>query len=360
MTNLVIGGGLAGAAVAIRLAQAGREVVLLEREAGPHDKVCGEFLSFEAVDALRSFSLDPIEFGAAQIDRLTVCSGSRRTETALPFTALSLSRRVLDEALLERAIAAGVVVRRGVRASTVERCGEHWSVSTSDGDLAADQVFLATGKHDLKGRKRPPGPQNDLIGFKQHLRLAAPMDGVVELHLFDGGYAGLEPVEGGLANLCLVVRKRSLAAVGNDWDALLTQLRRAGPHLAARLEGATAQTARPLAIAAIPYGHVRDTSDGLWRLGDQAAVIPSFAGEGMAIALHSANVAADFALAGRTPAAFQQALARSLRAQVARATAISRMIVTPPGRALAGAALSLAPGLAVAVAKGTRLKGARI
>jgi flavin-dependent dehydrogenase len=270
---------------------------------------------------------------------------------------LSLSRRVLDEALLGRAIAAGAQVRRGVRVTGAGRRGDGWGVRTTAGDLAASEVFLATGKHDLKGARRPPGRQNDLVGFKLHLRLAAPLEAEVELHLFAGGYAGLEPVEDGVANLCLVVRKRVLAAAGGDWDRLLAGIRRQCPHLEARLDSAAALNPKPLAVAAIPYGYVCPRSDGLWRLGDQAAVIPSFAGEGMAIALHSAQRAADFALAGRSPEAFQRALAEDLRAQVGRATLVSRTIVTPLGQALAGAALAVAPGLAAVVAKGTRLRG---
>jgi flavin-dependent dehydrogenase len=357
VTNLVIGGGPAGAAVAIRLAQAGREVVLLEREAGAHDKVCGEFLSFEAVDSLRALGIDPLDLGAVAIDSLEVCIGGRRSRTALPFAALSLSRRVLDAALLERAATAGASVRRGTRATGADRHGDGWVVRTASSDMPATEVFLASGKHDLKGARRPPGRQNDLVGFKQHLRLAEPLGRQVELHLFDGGYAGLEPVEAGLSNLCLVVRKKVLAAAGGDWDALLTSLRKRCPHLDARLDGAASLTPKPLAIAAIPYGYVCHRSDGLWRLGDQAAVIPSFAGEGMAIALHSARRAAEFALAGRTPDAFQHALADELRAQVGRATLVSQVIVTSWGHALAGLALNVAPGLAGAVAKGTRLKG---
>ncbi len=358
MTSVVIGGGLAGSVVAIRLARAGREVVLLEREAGAHDKVCGEFLSFEAVDSLRELGLDPLDLGAVAIEALSVCIGDRRIRTVLPFAALSLSRRVLDEALLRRAAAAGAQVRRGVKATGAERRGDGWMVRTSNEDLAASKVFLATGKHDLRGARRSPGQQNDLIGFKQHLRLAGPLGPQVELHLFAGGYAGLEPVEGGLANLCLVVRRSVLAAVGGDWDRLLMRIRAQCPHLETRLVGAAALAPKPLAIAAIPYGYVRVGSDGLWRLGDQAAVIPSFAGEGMAIALHSAKLAAEFALAGRGADAFQHALAVGLRAQVGRATLVSRIIVAPWGQALAGVALTVAPGLAGAVAKGTRLKGA--
>ena len=39
--HLVIGGGLAGSMVAVRLAAAGREITLLERERTSHHKVCG-------------------------------------------------------------------------------------------------------------------------------------------------------------------------------------------------------------------------------------------------------------------------------------------------------------------------------
>jgi len=51
--NLVIGGGPAGSMLALRLAGSGREVRLLEKEREPHHKVCGEFLSAEAVEYLR-------------------------------------------------------------------------------------------------------------------------------------------------------------------------------------------------------------------------------------------------------------------------------------------------------------------
>jgi flavin-dependent dehydrogenase len=353
---LVIGGGPAGAGLAIRLAQAGRAVTLLERETGPHDKVCGEFLSYEAADSLRRLGVDAHALGAVPIDRVAVCAGTRRTETALPFTALSLSRRVLDEAVLARAAAVGAEVRRGVRVTALSRNGA-WRAQGEGGEgFEAATVFLATGKHDIRGWKRPRGRQGDLIGFKVHLRLfgAHALDRLIELHLFPGGYAGLELVEEGRANLCLVVRRR---AFGGRWEALFERLLRASPHLARRLDGAEAEAPKPLAIAAIPYGYVRTRSEGLWRLGDQAAVIPSFAGEGMAIALHSAELAADFALAGRGPDDFQRTLARHVRVQVAGATLVSQALVRPALQGLIGSALAVAPGLARLVARRTRLNG---
>ena len=65
---LVIGGGLAGAGLAVTLASAGRAVTLVERETQPHHKVCGEFVSAEAMLYLRDLGLDLESLGAVRID----------------------------------------------------------------------------------------------------------------------------------------------------------------------------------------------------------------------------------------------------------------------------------------------------
>jgi flavin-dependent dehydrogenase len=330
-----VGGGLAGGAVAAHLARAGRDVLVLERTAGPHDKVCGEFLSYEAQEELQSLGLDLRSLGAVPIRGATVAHPFGRCATALPFEALSLSRRVLDEALLSRAGAAGAQVRRSVRATTLERTGEAWSVQVEGaGNLTAREVILATGKHDLRGRRRPVGRQSDLLAFKMYWTLAQPkaLEGRVELHLFPDGYAGLQMVEGGRANLCLVVRQATFAAIGATWDALLAYILANSPVLAERLAGGVTSLVRPLAVSAIPYGHVQEQSDGVWRLGDQAAVIPSFTGDGMSIALHSARRAADSLSAGVDAESFQRHLASELRWQVRSSTMMSQALVTTWGQ----------------------------
>ncbi len=386
---LVIGGGPAGAALATRLARAGREVVLLERESGPADKVCGEFLSREAGLYLASLGLDLPALGAVPIDTVRLCAGARVVAVPLPFAAISLSRRVLDDALLGRASAAGAAIHRGAKVVELTRAGAEtsggagWIARLEGGGVhAADDVFLATGKHDLRGHKRPAGLQDDLVAFKLHYRLAAreaaQLDRHVELVLFDGGYAGLEPVEGGVANLCLVVRRRRLRAlgqgagqgVGHGWEKLLAAIRAESPHLEARLAGAEACWAKPLALSGIPYGHVRRRADGadgtngrgdgLWRLGDQAAVIPSFSGDGMSIALHSAEVAAKAYLAGDGADVFQRRLARDVTGQVLLATALSHGLVRRGGQAVLGAAARRWPRVVSGVAFYTRVSDAAL
>ena len=358
---LVIGGGLAGSALATWLARAGRRVLLLERERAPHDKVCGEFLSVEAGLYLADLRLDLDALGAVPIERLRLAGRGRALSAALPFPARSLSRRVLDEALLRGAEAAGVEVRRGARVTALAGRPGAWEARVEGGGRATGaELFLATGKHDLRGWRRPPGPQSDLVGFKLHWRLApaqaADLDRHVELALFPGGYCGLEPVEGGLTNLSLLVRRRRLAELGGGWDALLASVLAACPHLRQRLHGAQPCRARPLAVAGLPYGHVqRGSDDGAWRLGDQAAVIPSFSGDGMSIALHSARLASACLIDGLGADAYQRRLAADVGAQISRATFVSRLLVRPAGQRLALGAARIAPALMGMVAEATRI-----
>jgi len=111
--HLIIGGGLAGSMLGLRLASAGKEVTLLEKERGPHHKVCGEFLSREAVDYLLGAGLDPLTLGAVSIRVVRLAVRRTVVEAELPFPALSLSRHALDEALLAHAEHAGCNAHRG-------------------------------------------------------------------------------------------------------------------------------------------------------------------------------------------------------------------------------------------------------
>jgi flavin-dependent dehydrogenase len=359
--ELVIGGGPAGASAAILLARAGRGVILIERETGSHDKVCGEFISHEAAAYLHQLGIDLGALGAAPIRGARLADARGAVEIALPFPAFSLSRRRLDEALLDLAREAGVGLRRGVRARGLAPKGESWSADLGEaGTARASAVFLAVGKHDMKGWKRPQGRQGDLVGFKMHLRLtpdqAAALDGHVELMMFPGGYAGLEPIEDGLANLALLARRSALPQ-GDVWPGLLALMRAGCPLLDQRLRGAEPLWPKPLAIASIPYGHVQKTAAGVWRLGDQAAVIPSFAGDGLAIALHSAHLAAKGYLAGQTAEDYQRALARDLGGQVLGATILSQAMVRPWGQAALATLARLQPWLMTAAATRTRISG---
>jgi len=359
---IVIGGGPAGAAVATLLARAGVPVTLVEQYAEPRHKMCGEFLSTEAFDSLLAMGLDVGTLGAVPVRHLRLAGRGEYAGHDLPFEAQSLTRKVLDEAMLQMAAASGADVRRGERAEALERSETGWDVRMSGGErLGAGDVFVASGKHDLRGHARPEGPQGTLIAFKQYFRLAegesAELTGAIELILFRGGYAGLQMVEGGCANLCLLVEARRYRELGGRWEALLGAIEAESPHLRRRLRGAEAMLERPLSLSRIPYGYLRrDAGEpGLWHMGDQAAVIPSFSGDGMSIALHTAQVAAEVYLGGQRPAELVRRLEAELGRLLWRATALSRLMVDAGGQRVVCGAVRAFPSLLPRAAALTRI-----
>jgi menaquinone-9 beta-reductase len=141
------------------------------------------------------------------------------------------------------------------------------------------------------------------VRLSAHPTLIKLVGDSIELHLFDGGYAGLILQEDGSANLCMAVRKDSLSDGGGSPLALLQSLGRSSPALAERL---AFMDSKPQidAIAAVPYGWIgQDTVAGRFRVGDQAACIPSLSGEGNGLALASGMMAAQAWLEGGAAAA---------------------------------------------------------
>jgi flavin-dependent dehydrogenase len=357
---VIAGGGPAGAAAAIALARGGRHVVLIEREAGPTHKICGEFLGGPALAALARLGLDVAALGASPIDRVRLVRGSRMTEAKLGFPAAGLSRHAMDEALLRLAAAAGAHLHRGASIRGVS--GQAVEVDGA-GRIEGAALLLATGKHELRGAKRSlRRPPEDLVGFKTHLRLApaqaAALAGAIELVMFADGYAGLQTIENGHANLCLLADRARFVRAGSTWEGLRDDLLADSPHLRARLEGATAWP-KPLAIARVPYGFIHRPAaggeDATFRLGDQMGVIPSLAGEGMSIALHSARLAGECLLSGGAPADYHARMRRAVTRPIRVASALYHGGRTRVGQAALAGALGAWPGALQALAAATRI-----
>jgi flavin-dependent dehydrogenase len=357
---LILGGGVAGCAAAIALAHQGRGVTLIEREPAPRHKVCGEFLSGEALEDLHALGIDAASLGAVPIDRVRLAAAGRAAEAPLPFRAASLTRKALDTALLAEAVAAGVRVEPGHSVQSLRPAGDFWRATLDDETTReASTVFLATGKHDLRGHARPKDPEQ-WVAFKMYFRLtpaqAAELADASELMLYPGGYAGIQPVEGGIANLCCVVQQRHLARVGHRWESFLAKMQQDCPHLAMRLAGAEPLLAKPIAITHIPYGYIRRTSeDGLYCIGDQAAVIPSFTGDGISIALHTARRATAAYLAGVPAPIFQAKLRSAMLLQMRLAELAADGLNNSFSRAVLPFCLRVWPGVMRVTARLTRV-----
>ncbi|NJC35036.1 flavin-dependent dehydrogenase [Sphingomonas jejuensis] len=346
---LIVGGGPAGSAAAITLARAGHRPLLVERSREPADALCGGFLSWRSVERLATLGIDP---PGHRVTRLRIVAGRHRAEADLPAPAIGISRRWLDAALLDRAAVSGAGVERGIHVREVA----DGAVRLGNGaTLSAEALFLAVGKHDVRGAPRGRTGADPTLGLRVRAEATPGLSGVIELHLFRGGYAGIVLQEDGRANICLAIAKSRLTEASGDPRRLLMRLAAESPAFADRLQGSEGV---PIdAIAGVPYGWRANAAlPGCFRIGDQAAVIPSLAGEGMGIALMSGMSAARAfdrdGVAAAPP--WQRATARRVRAPMAVAGVI-RHLGEGRLRTLAPALAAGVPGLVSLVARTTRV-----
>lgn len=318
---LIVGAGPAGTAAAITLAHGGARPVVLERARETGDALCGGFVSWRTLRTLEQLGIEADALNPARITRARVFAGGRRGEAALPHVALAVSRHRLDMVMQQRAEALSATIERGVAVRTIDRR----SVTTADGaSLEPDALLLASGKHDVRGSARPADARghDPALGLRVRLPSSAHLHALVgdaiELHLFDRGYCGIVRQEDGSANACMAVHRSRLHEAGSP-DALLHAIAAEAPALAERLASGWGEID---AIANVPYGwRTAETTAGVFRLGDQAAVIPSLAGEGIGIAVASGLSSARALLANGAAGsvAWQRGFARTVAAPVRNA-----------------------------------------
>jgi flavin-dependent dehydrogenase len=362
---IAVGGGLAGGAFAVALARAGLKVAVIERTRGAHLKVCGDFHSREAQELLSHIGVDPGRLGAKRMGTFRFASGHAAAAMPLPFSAIGLSRTLLDEALLEAAADAGADIIRGESATGIDVAPESDASSVTvvrigGRKIAAPAVALATGKHNLRGRPRERGPLTAFkIQFEPTAAAARLLDGVVQLVAYDGGYVGACIVEGGAVSICWLADAALMQATGGNWRSQLALIGVGSRHFSALIEGARYLSEEPAAISAIPFGYTRREviGDAVYPVGDQLAVIPSLTGDGTSLALASGLRAAGAVLKGQPAGAFQRESLARVKAQFLWARAVHLSFTSRPLRAMSVGVIGAVPWLATKLTVATRTKG---
>lgn len=304
----VIGAGLAGSTVAAALASRGRDVTLLERATFPRHKVCGEFLSPESMACIEelgcSQAFEALDPPAMERVRLTVAGGTE-LHLRLPGRAFGMSRRALDALLFDHAGECGAAVFDGADVRAVDETSGHKKClqvrlgskgERSHHRLEADVVVGAYGRRSRLDRQQERPffkKRSPYVAFKRHHRLVDDggrpgLDGVVELHTFDGGYCGVSFVEDDLVNVCTMFHRRIIEGDEEfDGAEFWKFLGRGDSSLARRLSGLKPCDTQTLAIAQIPLTIKETFDDELLYVGDSAGMIAPLAGDGQAMAIES-------------------------------------------------------------------------
>jgi flavin-dependent dehydrogenase len=312
---LVIGGGLSGCSAALQLARSGHDVFLVEQSTYPRQKLCGEFLSPEAQSSFERLGVleDVGAAGAQTINRavLTAPSGTSTTHS-LPESALGLSRYQLDQLLFQRACTTGVEGRVGTRVTDV--CGTLQDGFTAQVGTDTVHARLVLGAYGRRGRldrtlERPfMDERTPYVAFKAHYAgpAAADLANTIELHSASGAYCGLSPVEDGRINACWIGHVDALKEAGGTPEGMLDATLRTNPVLDDRLDGLTRVSERFEAVSQVPLMPKTRFANDVCMIGDAAGMIAPLCGDGMAMALRTADLvtplASDF-LDGHTSAA---------------------------------------------------------
>jgi len=370
---VIVGAGPAGSSLAIRLALAGRRVLLVDKSCFPRDKVCGEYISAECTKHFAELGVNsPIEsIGATAITETAFYTrGGRHFAVKSDWfggaggVAHGLSRAVMDNALVQRARDLGVnVIENG-------RVGEAFPDGTAlirinegaklrvRADLFVDATGRARSLSKLLAPTRTRESKPTHIAFKAHVRDARIPPTRCEIYGYSGGYGGCNRIELDKYNLCYIASARDARRLSSNPEHLLRNV--VFQNAQAQRSLSEAKICSPwLAVPITRYGRgIPAPCQNLIAIGDAAAFIDPFTGSGMLMAFESARLAAksilsspSFAQLSRTySAAHSAAFDRRLRFS----SALRYAAYSPVMGELLAILLSGSSSLSKRVAKGTR------
>ncbi|MEQ1500609.1 MAG: NAD(P)/FAD-dependent oxidoreductase [Myxococcota bacterium] len=311
---VVVGGGLAGSAVAVHLADRGHEVIVVDRVVFPRDKPCGEGLMPHGLHALGRLGVAPPvdarPFGGIRWTAGGVTAVGRFPEGV---HGLGVRRAALDAALHARATAhPRISVRTPIRVDGLGHDADGVTVRTDHGPIRARLVVGADGLHSRirhwTGLERAPRGRKR-YGVRGHLTLAPGVADPpwVDVELVDGAELYVTPVGPGQVNVAaLCERDTARGLKGAPAEVLARWL--AGSRLGESLVAGPSADVRVTGPLRQQVSGV--IADRVVLVGDAAGFLDGITGEGMSTGLGSAELAADVVSAGLRGAGLDRAALR--------------------------------------------------
>jgi len=314
---LVVGAGPAGSACARLLAHAGRDVVLVDAQAFPRDKVCGDGLVPDTHAALRRLGMHERVMALAQRAKAAQCVAPSGSFIDVPGELAVLPRRELDALLCAGAVEAGARMIAPARFISPLRDGNGRVIGARLGHAGATHeiqcrwLVLATGATpaallaaDLCERRTPSA-----MALRTYVRHPGMADEIPNLRFvwhrrLSGGYGWIFPAPGGMFNIGVGLldshtsaadgtprKARNLRELFDDFlavDPIAGRLMREGESQG-ELKGA------PLRC---DLDGAKWLAPGVLVTGEAAGATYAFTGEGIGKALETGIAAAESLTAG--------------------------------------------------------------
>ncbi|HVE72318.1 MAG TPA: NAD(P)/FAD-dependent oxidoreductase [Thermoanaerobaculia bacterium] len=279
MEVAIIGAGPAGSTLATLLAARGVAVTLFDRDEFPRDKLCGEFLSYDALPVLDALGVT-LE-GAPRISHCRVVGSKRTYAFDFPHEARGVSRMYFDDLLVRTAVARSAVL-------------QNETVTALPQARVVVGAWGRWGRFDQQLHRSFVNVRDRNFGFKRHYR--GPARDSIDLYSFRHGYLGVNAVEDGAINICGLVHGSRLSGHKGRWDAFVDTLRREEPQLESLYAAHEPAQEHFLSSEPVIFRARSAVEGGVFMIGDASGVIDPLTGNGMAMALQSAMLLAPLIL----------------------------------------------------------------
>ena len=289
---VIVGGGLAGLTSAIHLAKLDINVILIEKNEYPKHKVCGEYISNEIIPYFDFLKIHINEITDVNISKLVLSTQKGDViQSSLPLGGFGVSRYTLDHYLFKMATKLGVQILHDQVVNIAYVDSKFRITTNTDLTFVSDYVIGAYGKRSIMDKvlhrsfnvKKSPW-----LAVKAHYKADIDKD-TVALHNFEGGYCGISKIEEDKVNVCYLVHYDSFKRY-KDIAVFQEQVLCKNPNLNHFYQNATLLFDKPITISQINFDKKNLVDDHVFMIGDAAGVIHPLCGNGMAMAIQSAQL----------------------------------------------------------------------
>ncbi len=289
---VIVGGGLGGLTCAIHLAKENIPVILIEKDSYPKHKVCGEYISNEVLPYFDFLDIHLEALQPVTISRFVISTQDGNTiQSQLPLGGFGISRFSLDHYLWKKAESVGVQLLNDQVLDIVYSDNSFQIKTATQGVITSTYVIGAFGKRsalDNVLERSFASKKSPWLAVKAHYHANFKQD-TVALHNFDGGYCGLSKVENDRVNACYLVSYDSFKKHKNI-EVFQEEVMYKNKHLHSFFKEAKPLFDKPITISQVNFDKKQAIEEHIFMLGDAAGLIHPLCGNGMAMAIKSAQI----------------------------------------------------------------------